>query len=302
MKKTKIFIIFTLLIALLSISCKQPISNDIPDDNTESITPGWYLYTTNADSSYPQKTYLYINTSGSIERAGSTDNEYTGTQLELLQGQLSYSVCKKNADGTMITFEATEAPSWGIAENTNDNSEETCPYEEGDYLDVTKYSSFSWPVNKNLPLWSENAIYYWTSCNEEYGYIDSFNTFIVGSYLKAEDQIRISVCVQIDDYNTAYFDCDVTFTETMESSEEENNAGITLEAGYEWWCFEGAYLGPLDGFVLYDANGNPVRAGTSEKEVTNSLFLAMNKTQAISNFNGTKYQVTDLTKLPSWCY
>ncbi len=289
----KLFSFFILFVALTAIACKQPTGSNQPgSESQETVTPGWYLYTTNADSVNPQKTYLYINTSGAIERAGSTQYEYTGSQLEMIQEQLSYTVCRKNADGTVITFVSCESPTWENG-NNEPNNISTCPYAESEYLDVTKHDTFSWPVNKNLPLWSEKENNYYVSCSNGYGYIDSGNVFIAGSYLSAGDTITITM----EDTDSNSYSCDVNFTEAIGTTPV-----ITLPVGYEWWCFEDAYVGPLDCYVLYDASGNPVKAGSSKEEDSNSFYLYMTKSQAIQNFTGTKYLVTDLTQLPSWCY
>ena len=234
-----------LLLAFLIPSCKAPVSPDNNEITSEedTITPGWYMYTTNANSDYPQQTFLYINTSGAIERAGSSAYEYTGSQLEMMQQQLSYTICKKNADGIIITFEPCDAPSWGTVNNETDTS--TCPYEEGEYLDIYKQYElqgyvtsvlFYWPINKNLPLWSEGAIEYFVACSEEYGYINENNVFVVGSLLKAEDEIQFSVRIKKDAYNTGIYYCNVKFTDNSDYNNNENNdSGITLDAGYEWW-------------------------------------------------------------------
>lgn len=286
----KLVFLFGLCAVLLCVACKQPTSSNYNETDTESVTPGWYLYTTNADSSQPQLTYLYINSNGTIERAGSSSYEYTGSTLEMMQNQLSYSICKKNADGTDITFAACEAPSWGTV-NTD------CPYTEGEYLDVTKHSTFSWPVNKNLQLWSAKENNYYCSCSDSFGYINAGNTFVVGSSLSAGACITITM--EDTDYNT--YTCDVYFSAAVDNTNNQDDTDNTTGEGYEWYCFENAYTGNLDGFVLYDIDGNPIRAGSSEAEETNSLFLAMTKEQAISNFNGTVYKVTTHSQLPSWC-
>lgn len=299
----KIYFILSLFAAIMSFSCVQPNNTSSENGSTETITPGWYLYTTNADSNQPQKTFLYINSNGAIERAGSASKEYSGTQLEMLQNQLSYSICKKNQDGTFITFSVTDAPSWGTIEQNNDNDEVVCPYPEGEYLDVTKHSTFSWPVNKNLQLWSAKENNYTCGCSVNIGYINNGNTFIVGTLLSAGDCIKF----RMEDTDNNRYSCIVYFTAAENNNNNtqdnsDNTDEINLETGYEWWCFEDAYLGPLDGFVLYDVNGNPVRAGTSKSEATNSLYLQWTKEEAVNNFRGTVYKVTDLTQLPSWCY
>lgn len=181
--------------------------------------------------------------------------------------------------------------------NESDNT--TCPYAEGKYLDVTKHSTFSWPVNKNLQLWSSKENNYWCSCSNSFGYINAENTFIVGTSLSVGDYITISM--KDTDSNT--YTCDVYFTAPeTDNSNSQDNSNNTLETGYEWYCFKDAYLGPLDGFVLYDINGNPIRAGSSETEETNSLYLEMSKEQAINNYDGIAYKVTDFKQLPSWCF
>lgn len=220
----KLFFFFILFVALTAIACKQPTGSNQPgSESQETVTPGWYLYTTNADSANPQKTYLYINTNGTIERAGSTQYEYTGSQLEKIQGQLSYTICKKNADGTVIIFVSCDAPSWETG--NNDNNVSTCPYAEGEYLDVTKHDTFSWPVNKNLPLWSEKENNYYVSCSNGYGYIDSGNVFIAGSYLSAGYTITITM----EDTDSNTYSCDINFTEATGTT-----TIITLPVGYEW--------------------------------------------------------------------
>lgn len=289
----KQFSFFILFVALTAIACKQPTGSNQPgSESQETVTPDWYLYTTNADSANPQKTYLYINTSGTIERAGSSQYEYTGSQLEMIQEQLSYTICRKNADGTVITFVSCESPTWENGNNEHNNTF-TCPYAEGEYLDVTKHDTFSWSVNKNLPLWSEKENNYYVSCSNGYGYIDSGNVFIAGSYLSAGDTITI----RMEDTDSNSYFCNVNFTEA------ETNPVITLPVGYEWWCFEDAYLnnGYENFYVLY-FNGEATRNGIDSYEITEISFLYKEKDSAINNYAGKKYQVTDLTKLPSWCY
>lgn len=300
MKLKHLHILFITLAGLLAFSCVNPSSPTKITPQEEDITPGWYLYKTNANTDYPQATYLYINTSGAVERAGSASYEYTDSQLETLKGQLSYSVCQKNADGTVITFEPTEAPSWAMENSNTGDKDTTCPYAEGEYLDVTKYSSFSWPANKNLQLWSAKESSYTCSCSDIYGYISVENIFVVGKSLSADDYVTISM----KDTDGKIYTCDVYFTAASMSGDnsEENSSTTTWGIGYEWWCFKNAYTGNLDCFVLYDADENPVKAGTNNKEETNSLYLKMKKTQAIKNFRGTSYQVTDYTQLPSWCF
>ena len=300
----KLFSFCILFVALTAIACKQPTGSNQPgSESQETVTPGWYLYTTNADSASPQRTYLYINTSGAIERAGSTQYEYTGSQLEMIQEQLSYTICKRNADGTVITFTTTEAPSWGKTDIIPE--EITCPYPDGEYLDVTKHDTFSWPVNKNLQLWSAKESNYYSSCSDSFGYINTGNTFIVGAALSAGDSIIISM--EDTDFNT--FSCIVYFfdsdtSENNDNSNSDNSSEIELDTGYEWWCFEKAYINGNNKeniYVLY-YNGIATRYGIDSYEISEISFLYKEKDSAIKNYGGTKYLVTDLNILPEWCY
>ena len=98
MKKNILNVLFMVLV-LLFVACDNlanPNNDDASNSNKdEKISAGWYKYTTNADSDYPQITIFFINETGAIERAGNTTDEYTGDVLEMMQNQLSYSICKK---------------------------------------------------------------------------------------------------------------------------------------------------------------------------------------------------------------
>jgi hypothetical protein len=298
----KIYFLFSLFALLLLSSCEHP--------NTQSVTPkkeniasGWYLYTTNADSDYPQYNYFYIDASGAIKRAGSSAYEYTGSHLERIQTQLSYSICKRNADGKTITFQRTNAPSWFIESGDTGNEETICPYVEGEYLDVLKNTTFTWPVNKNLQLWSEKENNYTCSCDKDSGYINQNNIFVVGESLSAGDYVTISM----EDTLGNIYTCYVYFTTANTSADDdldENNSDSdpSWDIGYEWWCFKEAFMGPLDCYVLYDNDGNPLRTGTNECEDFNNLYLLLTKTQATQNFTGVCYKISDYTQLPSWCF
>lgn len=136
MKKILNALMLALFVGLL-FSCQNPTnpsstenSETVDSENTENndnenldFSEGWYLYTTNANSEKVQQTYFYINADGSIARAGSVSDEYSGTQLELLQQQFSYSVCVKYADGITITFESAQAPSWAETTKTEEANE-----------------------------------------------------------------------------------------------------------------------------------------------------------------------------------
>ena len=208
------------LFAAALMSCVQPseeyYSSGNNSTNTETVTAGWYAYTTNAASKQKQVTYLYINADGSIEKAGSSKHEYTGTSLEQF-AQLSYFKCKENSknEPSNITFEPCDAPSWGADETGGNNENE----------------------NEN-------------------------NTGSSGS----------------DSYSP----------------------GI----GCEWWCFENAHVGNLNVYVLYDQSGNPLKAGTNNKEdsTKSNLYMGINRETAVGNFRGKKYKITDYRNLPSWCF
>lgn len=129
-KKSICSLLVTFLVALLLIACQNSDDsenggNNEPPVSEKPVTAGWYLYTTNANSVNIQNTYFYINSSGTIERAGSQTNEYTVTELENLQKSLNYSTCKKNADmsGSTITFSEAAAPSW--ADKTAEPGDDT---------------------------------------------------------------------------------------------------------------------------------------------------------------------------------
>lgn len=189
---------------------------DTPSWAVEKISAGWYAYTINANSSNQQITIFYINADGEIERAGSQTNEYSGTQLETLQNQFSYSICTEKANNsTSIEFNLTEPPVW--ADNTSDDN----------------------PNN--------------------------------------------------DDSNGE-----------TDIPSEDNEPEITLPTGHEWWCFEGAFV-EGNCFVLY-RDGKAIRMGldSNEIDVQAYFFFYGDKNYAINNFKGEKYQITDLTQLPSW--
>ena len=306
MKKNILNVLFMVLV-LLFVACDNlanPNNDDSSNSNKdEKISAGWYKYTTNADSDYPQITIFFINETGAIERAGNTTDEYTGDVLEMMQNQLSYSICKKNADSKVITFTKTEAPTWA---DTSSTPSKICPYEEGEYLDAYQlykthnetYITIEWPINKNIPLWSyyEGNIYYDCSCSEVYGYIRD-DVFIIGKNLKVGDSLSIYASFIEEDITIR-----VTFTEpTTQIPSGGSNTETTLPTGYEWWCFEEAFIGYKYFYVLY-YNDEAIRCGVETKEidVNDYYFLYGDKNYATNNYLGTFYKVTDLTKLPAW--
>lgn len=307
--KKNIFSVLVMLLAFccLFVGCNNLVNNneDSKDDNNDketSVTAGWYEYTTNANSDYPQSTIMYINESGTIERAGSIDNEYSGQQLEMLQNQLSYAICKKNADGVVIIFVSTNEPIWANSSNDDLNNDKVCPYAEGEYLDISLYpyhagyapTEITWPINKNIPLWSKNIDNYKYSCSDVYGYINNQNIFIIGSYMEVGFTIRIE-----DEFSN--YRVSITFIEAVnDNNSNDNQNETTLPSGYEWWCFEEADL-QGDYYFLY-FNNTLVRMGLYSKEFDIEPYLVLygDKDYAISNFMGNKYKITDLTKLPAW--
>lgn len=246
--------IFNVLVMLLAFSCfflgcDNPAKNDGTDgDNYEQKGPAvanWFEYTTSklvGDNIYISQTSIfYINTDGKIERAGSKTYEYSGTELEMIQNTLSWSICRENSntDSFNVKFKITEPPIW--ADNTSDdNSNNDIENEDG---------------NNNNPSGGDN------NNNNE------------------------------NDIPT-----------------EDDEPELTLPSGYEWWCFEKAYLdnGNYVSVYNYYEGDTCTRTGIPCKELTNdsknSFYLNISKESAISNYAGNCYQVTNLSTLPSWCY
>lgn len=246
--------IFNVLVMLLAFSCfflgcDNPAKNDGTDgDNYEQKGPAvanWFEYTTSklvGDNIYISQTSIfYINTDGKIERAGSKTYEYSGTELEMIQNTLSWSICRENSntDSFNVKFKITEPPIW--ADNTSDdNSNNDIENEDG---------------NNNNPSGGDN------NNNNE------------------------------NDIPT-----------------EDDEPELTLPSGYEWWCFEKAYLdnGNYVSVYNYYEGDTCTRTGIPSKELTNdsknSFYLNISKESAISNYAGNCYQVTNLSTLPSWCY
>lgn len=306
----KLFVILGLcLLAFGMFSCgdtpAQPVTGE-QQQKEPQYTPeaGWYVYVTNADSAYPQKTYFYMNETGAIERAGNSSNEYTGQQLELLQQQLSYAACMKNADGTTIKFESTTEPEWT----------KVCPFKEGEYLDVSKHTTFTWPAGKELPLWSVIEIPEYGFCVGPWDYIYENSEGIAILVPNEAIQERLVLdgeptSIELCGINGIVYECEVYFTVNNSSPIEPENDLNQWGIGYEWWCFPQCYadLGSspyvyLDGYVLYDSDGNPVRTGTYKTELTSSLYLQFDKTTATGSYSGNCYQITDISELPSWCF
>ena len=312
MKKTFLCVLAVLLCCFVGCDNLANSGND-KEDIQITITSGWYEYTTQIkDTSgyyYKQTTYFFINTNGYIERAGSNSYEYFGTELEKIQNQLSWSICNNlanNSNGAII-FKITDAPVW--ADLSENEPEKKCPYDEGEYLDIVKlyethnvtYIETTWAINKNIPLWTyyNGTVEYTASCSDVYGYININNIFVIGKDLKQGDSLTI----------TAYFDFTkvevrITFTEPIfdESSSDSNPPQTLLPTGYEWWCFEDAIVGEYYFYVLYDNEGKASRMGFASSEISNidNYSLYKDKKLAVENYLGTKYQISDLTKLPSW--
>ena len=237
--KKNIFRVLVMLLALCClIGCDNPANSGEDEKNQTTNTEGWYAYTTeirNTDGYYTQQTTIfYINTTGNILRAGSRIEEYSGTELAMLQQQFSWSICRNLADYSdgRITFVLADAPVW--AEQSDDNSNDDLENEDG---------------NENNPSSGDN------NNNGE-----------------------------------------------TDIPSEDDKPEITLPTGYEWWCFEDAYLnnGRYENIYVLYCNGTAVKSGIDSFEFSKNNFLYEEKNTAISNYLGTYYQITDLTKLPSW--
>lgn len=237
--RKNIFCVLVMLLALccLFIGCDNPAGNG-KENNDEQKGPAvanWFEYTTSTsvgDGRYVSQTSIfYINIDGIIERAGSERYEYFGTQLEMIQSTLSWSICRENSntDSLNVKFKITEPPVW--ADNKSDDNS-----------------------NNDIETGDGN------------------------------------------DNNTS--DGDNNNDDENDIPSEDNKPELTLPSGYEWWCFEDAVKNYNYYYVLY-YNNEAIRCGveTYEMEV-NELYK--DKTLAINNFMGNKYQITDLTKLPSW--
>jgi len=138
--KKNIFSVLVMLLALccLFVGCENPAGNgkENNDEPKGPVAANWFKYTTSTpigDGLYTSQTSIfYINTDGKIERAGSESYEYFGTELEMIQNTLSWSICRENSntDSLNVKFEITEPPIW--ADNTSDdNSNNDIENEDG---------------------------------------------------------------------------------------------------------------------------------------------------------------------------
>lgn len=128
--KKNIFNVLVVLLALccLFVGCKNPSNNGEKNEwePTGPAVANWFEYTTSTptgDGWYTKQTSIfYINTDGKIERAGSENHEYFGTELEMIQNTLSWSICYENSNNITlnIEFKVTEPPVW--ADNTSDDN------------------------------------------------------------------------------------------------------------------------------------------------------------------------------------
>lgn len=245
--KKNIFNVLVVLLALccLFVGCENPSNNSEKNEwePTGPAVANWFEYTTSTptgDGYYTKQTSIfYINTDGKIERAGSESYEYFGTELEMIQNTLSWSICRENSNNITLNveFNVTEPPVW--ADNTSDD-------------------------NSNDDLENEDE-------NNQSGGNNNNNG-------------------------------------ETDGPSEDDESEITLPTGYEWWCFEKAYLDNGNYVSVYNYyEGNTcTRTGIPSKELTNdsknSFYLNISKESAISNYAGKCYQVTNLSTLPSWCY
>lgn len=241
--KKNIFNVLVVLLALccLFVGCENPSNNGEKNDwePTGPAVANWFEYTTSTptgDGYYTKQTSIfYINTDGKIERAGSKSYEYIGTELEMIQNTLSWSICRENSNNITLNveFNVTEPPVW--ADNISDN-------------------------NSNDDLENEDE-------NNQSGGNNNNNG-------------------------------------EPDSPSEDDESEITLPTGYEWWCFEDAYLnnGRYENiYVLYN-NETAVKSGIESFEFSEISFLYEQKSTSISNYLGNVYRVTNLSTLPSWCY
>lgn len=241
--KKNIFNVLVVLLALccLFVGCENPSNNGEKNEwePTGPAVANWFEYTTSTptgDGWYTKQTSIfYINTDGKIERAGSEKHEYFGTELEMIQNTLSWSICRENSNNITLNveFKVTEPPVW--ADNTSDD-------------------------NSNDDLENEDE-------NNQSGGNNNNNG-------------------------------------ETDNPSEDDEPEITLPTGYEWWCFEDAYLnnGRYENiYVLYN-NETAVKSGIESFEFSEISFLYEQKSTAISNYLGNVYQVTNLSTLPSWCY
>lgn len=128
--KKNIFNVLVVLLALccLFVGCDNPANSDekIEYEQKGPAVANWFEYTTSTptgDGWYTKQTSIfYINTDGKIERAGSESYEYFGTELEMIQNTLSWSICYENSNNITlnIEFKVTEPPVW--ADNTSDDN------------------------------------------------------------------------------------------------------------------------------------------------------------------------------------
>ena len=136
--KKNIFNVLVVLLAFccLFVGCDNPANSGENEKTQTTNTEGWYAYTTeieDTDGYYTrQTTIFYINTTGNILRAGSRIEEYSGTELAMLQQQFSWSICRNLADYSdgRITFVLADAPVW--AEQSDDNSNDDLENEDED--------------------------------------------------------------------------------------------------------------------------------------------------------------------------
>lgn len=302
--KKNIFNVLVVLLALccLFVGCDNPANNGEKNEwePTGPAVANWFEYTTSTptgDGYYTKQTSIfYINTDGKIERAGSESYEYFGTELEMIQNTLSWSICYENSNNITlnIEFKVTEPPVWA----------------------VEKISAgwYAYTTNSN----NQQITIFYINADGEIERAGNQTNEYSGTQLETlQNQFSYSICTEKAN-NSTYIEFNLTEPpvwadntsadnpnnddsdgETDIPSEDEEPE-ITLPTGYEWWCFKGAYVDGMDCFVLYDNNGTPVKTGSNDSEDKTCLYLLIKKSQAINNFIGIRYKITDLTQLPSW--
>ena len=78
---------------------------------------------------------------------------------------------------------------------------------------------------------------------------------------------------------------------------------LTLAEGNEWWCFEKGYLdnGSYVNVYCYFENNICTICGITRCKLENTIFINSSKDTITKGYTGKYYQITDLSKLPSWC-
>lgn len=125
--KARKFFAFSALFVLLcwgGVTGCNNVGGDGGGDNDKTVEAGWYKSTFDVGDASTTH-YFYINSAGSIERAGDERTEFYGSELTKIQTTMNYKTCRDTANNSngMVTFGRCTAPSWanytgGDTENT----------------------------------------------------------------------------------------------------------------------------------------------------------------------------------------